>query len=303
MGAELQLAGKLSHPEVRDQALRVLSSRPLATPIAVDLDPTSFCDLSCPGCISADLLGGERFTAQRLESLAKELAAAGVRAVVLIGGGEPLLHRSTPSIAQFLTQAGVAAGLVTNGTLLGNVLDRLAGNLSWLRVSLDAATPSTYMQMRPGRHGANKFDLVTENIRAAVACGVSKVGVSYVVSEGRGPGWPGNIGEIALAAELAVNLGCEYLEFKAELEPDHFIRMMPEPSLIEISRQLRMAQNAVRGTPVRILVSSSLKALLAGETVQRKKYHWCPSASMPFRRGCLRLRVPVLARIGHGDAG
>jgi hypothetical protein len=24
---------------------------------------------------------------------------------------------------------------------------------------------------------------------------------------------------------------------------------------------------------------------------------------MPFRRACLRLRVPVLARIGHGDAG
>lgn len=28
-----------------------------------------------------------------------------------------------------------------------------------------------------------------------------------------------------------------------------------------------------------------------------------PLTSMPFRRACLRLRVPVLVRIGHGDAG
>ena len=193
-GQELQLAGKLAQPEVRSQALHVLSNFPFAAPMAIDLDPTSYCDLSCPGCISADLLGGERFTAARLQSLAKELAAANVRAVVLIGGGEPLLHRSTPDIARILTNSGVSVGLVTNGTLLGKVLDQLTGNLSWLRISLDAATAATYMQVRPGRHGTNKFRLVTENIRAAVAHQAFKVGLSYVVCGSHAPAWPGNAG-------------------------------------------------------------------------------------------------------------
>jgi MoaA/NifB/PqqE/SkfB family radical SAM enzyme len=276
-GQELQLAGKLAQPEVRSQALHVLSNFPFAAPMAVDLDPTSYCDLSCPGCISADLLGGERFTTARLESLAKELAAANVRAVVLIGGGEPLLHRSTPDIARILTKSGVSVGLVTNGTLLGKVLDQLTGNLSWLRISLDAATAATYMQVRPGRHGTNKFGLVTENIRAAVAHQAFKVGISYVVCGSRAPAWPGNMHEMATAAKLAARLGCDYLEFKAELNPDHFIRPVSRSDLLEVKRQLRLARRAVSGTPVRILLSSSLNALLLEESVQQKNYHWCPT--------------------------
>jgi molybdenum cofactor biosynthesis enzyme MoaA len=207
-----------------------------------------------------------------------ELAEAGVRAVVLIGGGEPLMHRSTPRIAQQLTEAGVAVGLVTNGTLLRNVIDLLVGNLSWLRVSLDAATAPTYLRVRPGRRGANRFGLVTDNIAAAASCGAFKVGISYLVCGGSGTARLGNIREIALAAELAVRLGCTYIEFKAELNPDHFIRFLPESDLIEVRRQLRLAQRVVRHTPVRMLTSSSLNALLAGTIVQNKNYHWCPSA-------------------------
>jgi MoaA/NifB/PqqE/SkfB family radical SAM enzyme len=277
VGRELQLAGKLSHPDVRSQVLRVLSSFPSVAPIAVDLDPTSYCDLSCPGCISADLLGGERFTAARLERLAEELVAADVRAVVLIGGGEPLLHPRTPELARILAQSGVSVGLVTNGTLLGNVLDQLIESLSWLRVSLDAATASTYMQVRPGRHGANKFGLVIENIRAAVASGAFKVGISYVVCAGHDAAWPGNISEMAPAAELTANLACDYIEFKAELNHDHFIRLVSKHDLTNIRRQLLLARRALRGTPVHILRSSSLNALLLGESSQPKNYHWCPS--------------------------
>lgn len=112
-----------------------------------------------------------------------------VRAVVLIGGGEPLMHPATAAVAERLSRASVAVGLVTNGTLLDRHLDVLRGSLSWLRVSLDAATPETYGAVRPGHRGVNKFAKVLANIRLVTGHHTLKVGISYVVFTPR-PGSP-----------------------------------------------------------------------------------------------------------------
>lgn len=277
---ELALAQKLTQPEVRRRAAPLTRGERISAPIAVDLDPTSFCDLACPGCISGDLLGQARFTTDRLERLADELVAMDVRAVVLIGGGEPLMHPATATVAERLSRAGVAVGLVTNGTLLDRHLDVLRGSLSWLRVSLDAATPETYGAVRPGRRGVNKFAEVLANIRLATGHHTLKVGISYVVFTARPGSLLSNVEEIPGAASLAVDLGCDYVEFKAELADDHSIADVDSATVDLIDRRLRRAEERTAGTPVRVLRSSSLTALLAGRPDQDKGYSMCPTAQL-----------------------
>jgi len=134
--------------------------------------------------------------------------------------------------------------------------------------------------VRPARGGRNKFNLVTRNVALAAARQAFKVGISYVVCQGN-DGYPaGNIGEMSAAAELAVQLGCDYLEFKAELEPSHSIRPAAESVRARVAEQIELARRVVQGTRMRILLSSSLTALLAGQILQPKDYHWCPAAQL-----------------------
>ena len=62
------------------------------------------------------------FSRDRSVELAHELAGSSVKAVILIGGGEPLMHPSIGTVIAVLHQAGIQLGLVTNGTLIGRYL-------------------------------------------------------------------------------------------------------------------------------------------------------------------------------------
>ena len=65
-------------------------------PLVIELDPTAVCDLACPGCISEDLVSvGNSFSNDRLMEIGQEFIDCGVKAVILIGGGEPLAHPKT----------------------------------------------------------------------------------------------------------------------------------------------------------------------------------------------------------------
>ncbi len=52
----LDLAGKLYQPGVYPAVARVAGGNRSESPLVVDLDPTTFCDLACPECISGTLL-------------------------------------------------------------------------------------------------------------------------------------------------------------------------------------------------------------------------------------------------------
>src|SRR5262245_53403631 len=71
-------------------------------PYVVELDPTTICDLACPGCISGKLLNKQRFSKERLQELAVEFVEIGVKAVILIGGGEPLTHPAAGEVIEYL---------------------------------------------------------------------------------------------------------------------------------------------------------------------------------------------------------
>ena len=115
----MNLIDKLRQKNVVDTIANTDWSVGTCNPLVVELDTTEACDMACPGCISEDIMmASGRFSKQRLLEIGQELFDAGVKAVVLIGGGEPLAHPGVGDLIQFLGAHDVHIGITTNGTLL-----------------------------------------------------------------------------------------------------------------------------------------------------------------------------------------
>ena len=54
--AKMQLLPKLYQKKVLDKINNDLVKGENKSPFVIELDPTTVCDLACPGCISGDLL-------------------------------------------------------------------------------------------------------------------------------------------------------------------------------------------------------------------------------------------------------
>ncbi len=278
----LDLTAKLYQPGIYDTVTRVAQRERSAAPVVVDLDPTSFCDLACPECISGKLLNQGRFTRERLGSLADELVRMGVKAVILIGGGEPLAHSGTQAIVHTLGRAGIAIGVVTNGTMLDRHLPGLGEHASWVRVSVDAATTDTHRAFRPSRKGGSTFDQVIANMRRFVEVKKGALGYSFLVMVRHDDREPAvsNHHEVFDAAALAKEIGCDYFEVKTMFDEEHHIVGVSEKVLDSIADQLDRTR-CLESTDFKIVNSSTLDSLRERVgPVQPKDYHRCGVAEL-----------------------
>ena len=96
-GKELRLQDKVNQSSFQLRVKEFIKSKKV-NPWVIELDPTTACNLACHGCISANLLNQGGFDRGRIKDLAKEFYDAGVKAVVLIGGGEPFIRKDLPDI-------------------------------------------------------------------------------------------------------------------------------------------------------------------------------------------------------------
>ncbi|MFF8771838.1 radical SAM protein [Kitasatospora sp. NPDC015120] len=278
----LDLVSKLYQPSGWPRILQAAEGAASDAPLVVDLDPTTFCDLACPECISGKLLNQGRFTPERLAALAEELVSMSVRAVVLIGGGEPLAHRGTRQVLRILGEAGIAVGVVTNGTMIDKNLDELAAYASWVRVSMDAGTSGTYGLFRPDRKGRSVFDKVVANMRLLAGVKTGALGYSFLVMTRQEPDGRvvTNHTEVLQAAELAHDIGCDYFETKAMFDDDHHVIQVSQEILDSVDSQLAEAARLESDT-FQLINSSTLTSLRRHTgPVQPKDYHRCAVAEL-----------------------
>ena len=307
---KLDLVDKLYQKSIFSSVLRVATGERLEAPLVVDLDPTTFCDLSCPECISKLIINNGQLASDRLVTLAAELAASPVKAVILIGGGEPLMHKSTGPIITTLGKAGIQIGLVTNGTLIHRYLQQIADYVSWTRVSLDSATEETHTIFRPSGRSTPVFRQIVANMTALAKSKRGKLGYSFLLmyrADSQGQILASNYHELAPAGQLAKEIGCDYLEVKAFFDDGHFIMQIPLELRTTLYQQLAQLQK-LEDDHFRILESSTVQALLRGEPrTSRKEYSRCLTIELrttitpsgvyvcPYHRGNSEARIGDIA--------
>ncbi|MEA3151632.1 MAG: Fe-coproporphyrin synthase [Gammaproteobacteria bacterium] len=103
-----------------------------------------------------------------VKRLLPSLERLGTRVVVL-SGGEPLLHPDWMHIAECLKSNGIEVWLLTSGLALAKHARRVAQLFDSVTVSLDGADRQTYAAIR----GLDAFDKVCEGVAAAAANGMA----------------------------------------------------------------------------------------------------------------------------------
>lgn len=123
--------------------------------------------------------------------------------IVLISGGEPLLHPQWAEIAALLRGQGHTLWLLTAGLALARHAAEVARWFEQVTVSLDGSTAASYAAVR----GLDAFEAVCAGVRAAVREGL-KVTLRVTVQRG-------NAGELPELVRLAHKLGVAGISFLA----------------------------------------------------------------------------------------
>ncbi|MFL6604181.1 MAG: radical SAM/SPASM domain-containing protein [Steroidobacteraceae bacterium] len=123
--------------------------------------------------------------------------------MVLISGGEPLIHPQWAEIAQTLRASGLQLWLLTSGLSLAKHARRVAQLFDSITVSLDGTDRATYAAIR----GLDAFDNVCAGIQACAAAG-APVGLRVTVQRS-------NFEQLPHFVTLARQLGAREISFLA----------------------------------------------------------------------------------------
>lgn len=282
----MDLVSKLHQPSevnyIKSLKLHDYSSNPHV----VELDPTEICNLACRGCISEDVLHtGNSFSEDRLLRIGEELYDSDIKAVILIGGGEPLCNYAVVSFMTYLGERDVQIGITTNGTLIDKYIEIISQYASWTRVSMDAATEETFGQLRPTKNGKSLFNKIIDNMSKLAKEKKGKLGYSFLIrTEADGFSIKTNIDEIYPAAKLAKEIGCDYFELKPSYRhvdnSDHYLIIHDKSNMDKAKNEFLRCQN-LSDDKFRIIASANLEYSFNGtQNFQEKDYHICPSACM-----------------------
>ena len=299
----LSLKDKIYQKQIRSRINDLLDGKKIA-PWVIELDPTTACNLACHGCISANLLNQGGFDRKRLVNLAHEFVEAGVNAVVLIGGGEPMAHPEFGNIVDIFYDNDIHVGVTSNGMMINKYLDQLKNKTKWVRISVDAGSEEVFQKYRPHVSGKSQFNRVIDGMKKISEDRKGKLGYSFLILtklDENGKFLETNAVDIENAAKVAKDIGCDYFEVKPSFDIFHFLNDSRNVSEI-VNSQLKKIKSMATDD-FSIISPYTLEGALDGSTTQEKNYKRClttelravfsPSGAYvcPYHRGNSNLKI------------
>ncbi len=256
-------------------------------PLSINLDLTTACNFKCPHCVDSKILNtGKILDTKKIKQSIDTLKSHGLMSVILLGGGEPTLHKDFEEIVRHLKNREMQIGIVTNGSRLhhiNNIAEILEGN-DWLRISIDAASETTFSKSHNPKNNIKLETILSNALEFKELNPRITMGYSFVIV------WEGiyingqelcpNINEISEAVHLAKAYCFDYISFKPCLlrldvsqkeslfdPPDQ----KREKKVVEkIKNNLQKAKQIADGK-IKILESVNLSALIRNKIHELKR--------------------------------
>ena len=127
--------------------------------------PTGRCNSRCLSCEWWKSTGEGELSFEEIDSMSRALHALGTR-VVALSGGEPLLRPDVFAIASLFRREQVRVELLTSGVLLHRHIEKVAAAFDRITLSLDAASPELYREIR-GVDALGVIEASVERLRRA----------------------------------------------------------------------------------------------------------------------------------------
>lgn len=256
-------------------------------PISINLDLTSACNFACPFCVDSGIINTGKFlTTDNIKKTIDVLSKKGLLSVILLGGGEPTLHKDFQDIVKHIKSKNIQVGIVTNGTRLDKVIKmaHLLKKKDWVRLSIDAATQETFIKLHNPKTKTTLSEIMANAKTLKETNGDSSLGFSFVIVwEGvniEGNELPSNISEIAQATKLAADHLFDYISFKpclirlSDTQKESLLYNVDSQKQArianEISDELTEAKK-IASNKIKILESVNLKAILTQQAQEIKK--------------------------------
>ena len=153
----------LLHPEKCAAIMDVIEQKQdvdFLPPICIELHLTNICNLNCTWCIDKKIREKslQEIPFENVIKLLDILENTKV-GITIEGGGEPTMYSKFNEFITECYKRNIQIGLITNGT--NRINKELLKCFTFIRVSLDAATPEEYVTEK----GKDCFKNVIENIR------------------------------------------------------------------------------------------------------------------------------------------
>lgn len=277
-GRELSLIDKLGQRTVQTKIKELIDNNgKTKAPWVIELDPTTACNLACQDCISANLLNQGGFERERLKEIAKEFKIMGIKAVVLIGGGEPMAHPEFGTIVDYFHDNGIHVGVTTNGTLMKRYMPQLKNKTKWVRVSVDAGSEEVYQEFRPHKSGKSQFNTVIDQMSELIKDKKGKVGYSFVILSKKdkdGKILSTNAVDLTKAAKVAKEIGCDYFEVKPAFDIMHFLDDQGD-DVVKTARQHLGDIKNLETENFKVITPVTIEDFKKGISTQPKSYNRC----------------------------
>lgn len=219
---------------------RRLAATVRACPIDATIDLVTACQLKCPYCAVGNQTAHRKVSYIR-EDVFKWIANEILDATFItwfFSAGEPLLHKDVADLIGKVKEKEVFSVISTNLslTLSDEKIDGLLScGLGMISVSLDGASPETYIKYRRG----GQFDLVWRNLRRLIQR-KQQLGVTTPFIEWRYLVFEHNQHELRLAMQMAEDIQVDLFEVFPGYAPK-------EPQGCDVRRATIPLPKAVRG--------------------------------------------------------
>ena len=256
-------------------------------PLSINLDLTTACNFRCPHCVDSKIINaGKILDTEDVKQSIDTLKSHGLMSVILLGGGEPTLHRDFEEIVRHLKSRNMQVGIVTNGSrlhLIKKTAELLEEN-DWLRISIDAASEKTFARSHNPKSSINLKTILSnarefKKLNPRISMGYSFV----IVWEGiyiNGQELCPNIDEIPEAVRLAKTYDFDYISLKPcllKLDYSQKESLFDPPDIKrekkvieEIKNNLQKAKK-IANKKIKILESINLSELISGKVHEMKR--------------------------------
>jgi MoaA/NifB/PqqE/SkfB family radical SAM enzyme len=139
------------------------TERVLNSPLNVQVEPSTHCNLKCRMCIRSDVVSAPAHMAENVFHLVVKKLNPSL--IVFAGAGEPLMNPALPSMIRYCSGMGIKTMLSTNLIFGRDVIDRIVeAGVRLIKVSVDAPDAATYGLIRD----QGDFGRLSDNLRYLV---------------------------------------------------------------------------------------------------------------------------------------
>lgn len=181
-------------------------------PIHAEIGITNKCNHKCRFCTLDWITHGcDTLSYNVMKDCLDDLHALGTKSIYFAGEGEPTMHPQYADIIQYANQKNLKQSVSTNGSqYIPSIAEKTLPCLSWMRFSLDAATPTSHAYI----HGVseNEFPKILKNIANCVELKrkhnyTVDIGVQLILM-------PENMNEVENFVLLMKNIGVDNVQIK-----------------------------------------------------------------------------------------